>query len=95
MKIIKKPVVLSEGVYWEDDIDNLIKKGIKHARLITICPKCKERKVLLVPVYNIEKTKNLAQIFIKKGVICKHSFLIFIDKNCVIRSSTLVDYVLE
>jgi hypothetical protein len=94
-KIIKKDIILQDGIYFEEDINRLIEKGIRFANIVVICPKCNKKKIAQIPVYQIKKANSLAQFFVKKDFVCKHNFMIFVDKNCVIRSSTLVNFVLE
>ena len=60
---------------------------------ITIkCPVCKSEKKLKFPKSVINHAKQLTTISIPKGLVCKHHFQAFVDKNFMIRGYQKVDF---
>ncbi|MBD3195282.1 MAG: hypothetical protein GF317_09520 [Candidatus Lokiarchaeota archaeon] len=57
-----------------------------------VCPVCKEKKELEFPKSAVDQAKNLTTISIPKGLICKHHFQAFVDKNYIVRGYQKVDY---
>jgi len=65
------------------------------SKILFICPKCKKSDTLSFPKSVVEKANNLTTISIPKGLICEHSFQVFIDKNFKVRGYQLVDFEFE
>ena len=64
-------------------------------KIAIICPVCKARGIIEIPMSIIDKSKQLSTISVPKGKICNHIFQIFIDKNYVIRGFQKVDFELS
>ncbi|MFX1571888.1 MAG: hypothetical protein ACFFB0_04005 [Promethearchaeota archaeon] len=60
-----------------------------------ICPVCKAKKILLFPKSVITQAKGLTTMSIAKGLVCKHHFQAFVDKNCAVRGYQRVDFEFE
>ncbi|MFX0035389.1 MAG: hypothetical protein ACFE9I_07095 [Candidatus Hermodarchaeota archaeon] len=63
-----------------------------YRNIIIVCPTCKTRKELKIPIKIINQAKQLTTISIPSNLCCKHSFQAFIDKNFSIRSYQTVDF---
>ncbi|MHA1193587.1 MAG: hypothetical protein ACTSP9_15090 [Promethearchaeota archaeon] len=57
-----------------------------------ICPVCKTKKDLKIPISIINKARQLTTVSIPKGLVCEHHFQAFVDKNFVIRGYQKVDF---
>lgn len=60
-----------------------------------ICPICNVKKRINIPKDIINEAKQLTSISISKGIVCKHHFQAFVDKNFIIRGYQKVDYHIE
>lgn len=60
-----------------------------------VCPICKERKKILVPVSIINEAKQLSTISLPKDLICEHHFQMFVDKNFNVRGYQKVDFQID
>jgi tRNA U34 5-carboxymethylaminomethyl modifying enzyme MnmG/GidA len=60
-----------------------------------ICPICKTRDIIGIPVIRQNEKIRLTTISIHKGLICPHHFQIFVDKNLQIRGYQKVDLELH
>ena len=60
-----------------------------------ICPICKSKKSLEVPKSVIEEAKQLTTMSIARGLVCKHQFQAFVDKNFQVRGYQRVDFEIE
>jgi len=56
------------------------------------CPKCEIVKNLKIPTKILNKSQNITTIKIPKGLICEHSFQVFIDQFFKIRRYKVVDF---
>ena len=61
-------------------------------KVLLICPECKTRKKLNIPLKIISQSEHITTVSIPTGLICKHHFQAFIDKNCDIRGYQLGDF---
>lgn len=60
---------------------------------ITIkCPTCNSKKNLVIPEDIISKSKQLTTISVPKGLVCEHTFQVFIDKNSKVRGYQKIDF---
>jgi len=60
-----------------------------------VCPICKTRDLIGVPLRELNKSSHLTTISIHKGLICPHHFQVFVDKNLQIRGYQKVDFELN
>ncbi len=67
----------------------------KTNKIQVICPICKIRDIIGIPVIRQSERNHLTTISIHKGLICPHHFQIFIDKNLQIRGYQKVDLELH
>ncbi len=76
--------------------DIIIKYTVIDGRPIdVICPICKEKKQINIPVDVINEAKQLTSISISKDIVCTHHFQVFVDKNFVVRGYQKVDYHID
>ncbi|MFX1322775.1 MAG: hypothetical protein ACFFAQ_14150 [Promethearchaeota archaeon] len=59
------------------------------------CPLCKQKKILKIPIQIIDQNKQLTTISVPSGLVCKHSFQLFVDKNYKVRGYQKVDFELS
>jgi len=64
-------------------------------KVIFICPICKKKEEVTLPKNAINQTKGLSNLSIHKGLVCKHTFQAYIDKNYKIRGYQKVDFELK
>ena len=64
-------------------------------KLNFICPICKSKKDIDLPVSIINQNIQLTTISIPKDMVCKHYFQGFVDKQFRIRGYQKVDYELN
>lgn len=67
----------------------------KTNKIQIICPICKTRDIIGIPVIRQNEKTRLTTISIHKGLICPHHFQIFVDKNLQIRGYQKVDLELH
>ncbi len=60
-----------------------------------ICPVCKSEKSLQFPKSIVDKAKGLTTMSIASGLVCKHQFQAFVDKNFIVRGYQRVDFEFE
>ncbi len=61
-------------------------------KVLLVCPECKTQKKLNIPLKIINQSEHITTVSIPTGLICKHHFQAFIDKNCDIRGYQLGDF---
>jgi hypothetical protein len=61
----------------------------------TICPICKSKKDLDLPISIVNQASNIATISLPKGLVCSHHFQMFVDKNFHVRGYQKVDLEIE
>ena len=59
-----------------------------------ICPVCKAYKFVNIPESVINSAHQLTTVSIPKGLVCRHHFQAFVDKNFAIRGYQKVDFEL-
>lgn len=59
------------------------------------CPLCKQKKILKIPIQIIDQNKQLTTISVPSGLVCKHSFQLFVDKHYKVRGYQKVDFELS
>lgn len=64
----------------------------EYSSILFICPICKLQKELKFPNSIIHQAKQLSTISIPKGLVCKHHFQAFVDKNFKVRGYQKVDF---
>ena len=64
----------------------------EYSPITFICPVCKTRKELKIPIVIINEARQLTTVSIPKGLVCEHHFQAFVDKNFVIRGYQKVDF---
>ena len=69
--------------------------NINTSKIYFICPVCKSKKSLEVPKSVIEEAKQLTTMSIARGLVCKHQFQAFVDKNFHVRGYQRVDFEIE
>lgn len=72
------------------------KSNIKLCKLdcevITVqCPVCSEIKRLEIPKSTLNDSKPVSSISIREGLVCGHSFLIFLDNHFKVRGYQKID----
>ena len=60
--------------------------------ILVVCPTCKSKKELKIPIKIINQAKQLTTVSIPEGAVCEHSFQSFIDKNFIVRGYQKVDF---
>lgn len=60
--------------------------------ILIVCPTCKSKKELKIPIKIINQAKQLTTVSIPAGAVCEHSFQSFIDKNFIVRGYQKVDF---
>ncbi|MFX1418894.1 MAG: hypothetical protein ACFE9N_08250 [Promethearchaeota archaeon] len=71
--------------------ENLSSNEIQH-EILVVCPTCKVKKELRIPVKIIDQAKHLTTVSIPSGTVCKHGFQAFVDKNFKVRGYQTVDF---
>lgn len=61
-------------------------------KVLLICPECKTRKMLNIPLKIINQSQHITTVSIPTELICNHHFQAFIDKDCHIRGYQLGDF---
>ncbi|MGV9173739.1 MAG: hypothetical protein ACOC44_02670 [Promethearchaeia archaeon] len=69
--------------------------GAGSRNITIVCPICSSKKEIHIPQSVIKKNAQLTTISIDKGLICKHHFQAFIDKNFDIRGYQKVDFEIK
>ncbi len=69
--------------------------GINSSKVEFICPVCKSKKLLEIPNFVIAESKYLTTISIAKGLVCKHQFQAFVDKQFQVRGYQRVDFTFD
>lgn len=64
-------------------------------KIPVVCPICKSKKEIEIPESIINQASQLTTISLPKGLVCKHHFQIFVDKNYKVRGYQKVDFELE
>lgn len=65
-------------------------------KIRVICPVCQKNNSLFVPKAKILNSgKGLTTVFVHSGLVCQHSFQIFIDKNGKVRGHETPDFELK
>jgi len=63
--------------------------------IVVQCPICKSKKNLEIPSQIINQSNQLSTVSIPSGLVCKHTFQAFIDKNFKVRGYQKVDFELS
>lgn len=60
------------------------------------CPVCSEWKNIDIPDdFTKHSTKGLLTVHVTPGMICEHSFIVYLDKNLVVRDCFVADFKIE
>lgn len=60
------------------------------------CPSCSERGLIEVSEQKVkEVSRGLLAINVAKGLVCDHSFVVYVDKNMKIRDAFMADFAIE
>lgn len=73
------------------ETDDLAVKG-DYQDILVVCPTCKSKKELKIPIKIINQAKQLTTVSIPAGAVCEHSFQTFVDKNFIVRGYQKVDF---
>ena len=66
------------------------------AKIDVRCPICSEWKNIEIPDDVTKNSKKgLLTINITSGMICEHSFIVYLDKNLVVRDCFVADFKIE
>ena len=84
---IKMAIINTKDDVNSDKSSDLISESVQF-----ICPVCKSSKVLKISKSVIKQANNLTSVSIPSGLICKHSFQAFIDKQFKVRGYQKVDF---
>jgi hypothetical protein len=60
-----------------------------------VCPICRSKKIINIPMRIIDQSKQLTSLFIPAGRICDHAFVPFIDKHLKVRGYQKLDALLD
>ena len=60
-----------------------------------ICPICRSKRMINIPMRIIDQSKQLTSLFIPTGRICDHAFVPFIDKHLKVRGYQKLDALLD
>ncbi|TFG26134.1 MAG: hypothetical protein EU532_10675, partial [Promethearchaeota archaeon] len=60
-----------------------------------ICPICRTKRIINIPMRIIDQSKQLTSIFIPLGRVCDHAFIPFIDKQLKVRGYQKLDVLLD
>lgn len=60
-----------------------------------MCPICRSRKIINIPMRIIDQSKQLTSLFIPIGRVCNHAFVPFIDKHLKVRGYQKLDALLD
>ncbi|MFX0024375.1 MAG: hypothetical protein ACFE9S_18800 [Candidatus Hermodarchaeota archaeon] len=64
----------------------------EYREIHVVCPTCKAKRELRIPIKIINQAKHLTTISIPSGPVCKHGFQAFVDKNFKVRGYQVVDF---
>jgi len=73
------------------DSEEITSKEVQQ-EILVICPNCKTKKELKIPIKIINQAKHLTTISIPSGLVCMHAFQAFVDKNFKVRGYQIVDF---
>ncbi|MFW9939172.1 MAG: hypothetical protein ACFFD5_16115 [Candidatus Thorarchaeota archaeon] len=60
------------------------------------CPSCSKRGSIDVSEEAIKSTtRGLYAVNISEGIVCEHSFVAYVDKNCVVRDCLMADFQID
>lgn len=76
-------------------VSNSVQSLEETRKVPTICPICKSKKDLDLPVSIVNQASNIATISLPKGLVCDHHFQMFVDKNFHVRGYQKVDLEIE
>ena len=66
------------------------------AKLEIRCPSCSKRGNIEVSEEAIKSaTRGLYAVNISEGIVCEHSFIVYVDKNCVVRDCYMADFQID
>ena len=60
-----------------------------------ICPICRTKRIINIPMRIIDQSKQLTSLFIPSGRVCDHAFVPFIDKQLKVRGYQKLDVLLD
>ncbi len=60
-----------------------------------VCPICRSKKIVNIPMRIIDQSKQLTSLFIPTGRVCDHAFVPFIDKHLKVRGYQKLDALLD
>ena len=60
-----------------------------------VCPICRSKKIINIPMRIIDQSKQLTSLFIPTGRVCDHAFVPFIDKQLKVRGYQKLDALLD
>ncbi|TFG01165.1 MAG: hypothetical protein EU541_00145 [Promethearchaeota archaeon] len=67
-------------------------EGNQYTETLIKCPVCDKKDHLMIPSKIINESKQLTTVSVPKGLICGHSFQVYIDKNYVPRGYQKIDF---
>jgi hypothetical protein len=70
---------------------------MEQMKLIEVrCPACSERGLIEVSEQKVEEVnRGLLAINVSTGLVCDHSFVVYVDKNMKIRDAFMADFAIE
>lgn len=63
-----------------------------YEEITVVCPTCRNKKELKIPIKIINQSKQLTTVSIPSGTVCEHGFQSFVDKNFKVRGYQKVDF---
>jgi hypothetical protein len=65
-------------------------------KILVVCPSCKNKSRILVPVNIISKKKSgSTSVYVPRDLVCPHEFYIYVDKNFKVRDYLVLEYSLK
>jgi len=65
-------------------------------KILVVCPSCKNKSRILVPVNIISKKKSgSTSIYVPRDLVCPHEFYVYVDKNFKVRDYLVLEYSLK
>ena len=66
------------------------------AKIDVRCPKCSKWENIEIPDdITKQSTKGLLTLNVTSGMICEHSFIVYLDKNLIVRDCFIADFKIE
>ena len=90
-------IVLKDGNYKKETLNKLKDKMIPSCQITIFCPykNCDKKGDITIPQNVVNSNSGTTKIRIPEEIICEHAFMIYIDKNFVVRGTEKIDFDLN